>query len=233
MKHAVALRHVHFEDMGIFGSVLGDHGYALSYREPMLEDMESGGIDDADLLIVLGGPVGAFDEGLYPFLGRELALVRRRLEANKPILGVCLGAQLIARAMGASVNPMQSKEIGFYPLDLTEEGRRSVLSGIGSYPVLHWHGDQFDIPGGAVRLAGTKHCPNQAFSAGDSILALQFHLETDLSRFERWLVGHACELSQQGMDCRDLRREARKVGQEQVSEFRKIFSNWLDRLPAQ
>ena len=149
----------------------------------------------ADLLIVLGGPIGAYEESLYPFLVGELKSIERRLRAMKPTLGICLGSQLMARALGARVYPGGVKEIGWSPLSLSEEGLRSCLAPLGDTPVLHWHGDTFDLPRDAVRLASTAPYENQAFAWGRTALALQFHIEVTAQGLERWYIGHAAEIA--------------------------------------
>lgn len=112
-----------------------------------------------------------------PFIGDELAVILQRLKSQRLAAGHLPGAQLIARALGAGAASMGVKEIGFAPLTLTPEGEASPLAVLGKVPVLHWHGDRFDIPAGATRLAGTPSCANQAFSVGRHVLALQCHLK--------------------------------------------------------
>lgn len=228
MASALAIRHIDFEDLGTLDPLLRGRGYDIRYVNPAVEDLAALDPEEPELLIILGGPIGAYDEELYPFLKNELALVGHRLECKKPILGICLGAQLIARALGAKVYPLGVKEIGFAPLNLTDEGRQSPLAAIGSVPVLHWHGDQFDIPEGALRLAGTAIGRNQAFAMGRNVLGLQFHLEVDVNRIERWLVGHACELVQAGIDPRVLREQAKNAGAMLISAAQEVLASWLD-----
>ncbi|BBU30312.1 GMP synthase [Burkholderia sp. THE68] len=228
MKTAVAIRHIHFEDLGTIESLLENRDFVVRYVDATGDDLSKIDALQPDLLVVLGGPIGAFDDDLYPFVGEELKLVSQRLQAKLPMVGICLGAQLMARAMGAAVYSMGRKEIEFSPLDLTSEGSRSALSRIGRAPVLHWHGDQFDIPDGAVRLASTAKCPNQAFSVGDHALALQFHLEANPLRIERWLVGHASELAQAGIDPRTLRRQALEGGEKLAKIAHEVVRHWLD-----
>lgn len=230
MKTAIALRHVHFEDVGILDGVLSEYGYELRYIDPALDALRTLEVQNADLLIVLGGPIGAYDEQIYPFLKDELVLIQQRLEAGRPLLGICLGAQLIARACGANVYPMGVKEIGFSSLTLTSAGQESVLSGLGDIPVLHWHGDQFDIPEGGIHLASTPIGVNQAFSMGRNVLALQFHLEADARKLERWLIGHACELGNAGIDPRALRSEAERHGEQLAAAARAVIAEWLRNL---
>jgi GMP synthase (glutamine-hydrolysing) len=133
------------------------------------------------LLIVLGGPIGAYETDTYPFLAAEIALLERRLMHDRPTLGICLGSQLMAKALGARVFPGPLKEIGWGRIDLTEAGAGSSLASLGSEDseVLHWHGDTFDLPAGAVRLACNANYENQAFAFGQAALALQFHAEAD------------------------------------------------------
>jgi GMP synthase (glutamine-hydrolysing) len=230
MKTAIAIRHLHFEDLGTLEPLLEARGYDIQYADATQDDLTALDVQAADLLVVLGGPIGAFDDAAYPFLIDELALVWRRLESRRPLLGICLGAQLIARALGARVYALGVKEIGFGRLALTPEGERSPLAALGDIPVMHWHGDQFDIPPGAVRLAGTAIGVNQAFARGSQVLGLQFHLEADTRRIEHWLVGHASELNQTGIDPRALRAEARQAGAILSSAACAVFSRWLDEL---
>lgn len=235
MKTAIAIRHLDFEDLGTLAPLLAARGYALRYLDAGTDALHGAGLADmaaADLLVVLGGPIGAFDDALYPFLADELAVVRARLHSRRPLLGICLGAQLIARALGADVASMGAKEIGFGPLALTAQGEASALAALGQVPVLHWHGDRFEIPAGASLLAGTDLCAHQAFSLGPQVLALQCHLEADPERIERWLLGHACELAQAGIDPRLLRAQAAALRAALPRAAQAVFGAWLDGLTA-
>lgn len=227
MKSAIAVRHIHFEDLGVLEPLLRDHGYAVRYVDAATEDLAAIDAVGPELIVALGAPIGAFDDELYPFLASEVELVRRRLEAKRPLLGVCLGGQLIARVMGAEVKSMGVKEIGFSPLSLTEEGKASPLALLGDTPVLHWHGDQFGIPAGATRLAYTDICANQGFAVGTQVLALQFHLEADAGKIERWLVGHANEIGQAGLDPREIRRQAQACGAALEPAAQAVIGRWL------
>jgi GMP synthase (glutamine-hydrolysing) len=231
MKSALVLRHLAFEGLGCLADVLAMQGYQVHMVEAPLDALAQLDAVAPDLLIVLGGPIGAFDEVAYPFLADELELVRQRLASGKPVLGICLGAQLIARALGAGVAPMGHKEIGFGPVTLTQAGTDSVLAPLtAATPVLHWHGDQFEVPGQATLLAATDACPHQAFSVGDQVLALQFHIEVSPQAIEAWLVGHAGELHREGIDPRELRAQALKLGDSGVAMAQSIFTDWLVRL---
>jgi GMP synthase (glutamine-hydrolysing) len=139
--------------------------------------------------------MGVYESDIYPFLIAEVDLIARRLQAGRPTLGLCLGSQLMAKALGSRVYPMGVKEIGWTPIDLTQAGRDSCLRHLQETAVLHWHGDTFDLPEGAVRLASSAVCKNQAFSWGDQALALQFHAEAAGTALESWFVGHAAEIS--------------------------------------
>src|SRR5438128_11312748 len=143
LKQAAAIRHVPFEDLGAFETALREAGYEIRYVEAGFDDLGADGLHDAELLVVLGGPIGAYEEASYPFLGDELALLECRLKADRPTLGICLGAQLIARALGSRVYPTGAKEIGWSPLELSAAGRTGVLRHLDGLDVLHWHGDTF------------------------------------------------------------------------------------------
>lgn len=228
-RTALAIRHLAFEDLGTLEPLLLARGYRVEYIDATTHPLARLDTLAPDLLVVLGGPIGAYDEALYPFLADELACIRQRMARSLPTLGICLGAQLMARALGARVYPLGRKEIGFGPLQLTAEGQDSALAAVGDAAVLHWHGDQFDIPPGARRLAATAIGANQAFSAGPALLGLQFHLEADVRTLERWLVGHACELGQAGIDPRRLRAEALASQSRLAAAAAAVFEAWLDR----
>ena len=230
-KSAVAIRHVHFEDLGVFESVLRRHGYAVRYCDAGIDDI--GGLDPLvpDLLIGLGGPIGAYQERAYPFLAQELVLLERRLAAARPTLGICLGAQLMARALGARVYPAPAKEIGWGELQLSEAGRNGPLRHFTGVPVLHWHGDTFDLPQGAELLASTEICPNQAFGLGHQVLACQFHPEISGRGFERWLVGHAVEIAGvPGISPAALRHDTERLAPQAARRGEACLSEWLAAL---
>lgn len=228
VKTAVALRHIHFEDLGSFGPALAAAGYEVRHHDAVAGDPAALDPLGPDLLVVLGGPVGVYEADAYPFLAAERAMIARRLAARRPTLGICLGAQLMAAALGAEVRPTGVKEIGFAPLDLTDAGRRGPLRHLDGVPVLHWHGDAFAIPEGAEGLATTPLCATQGFALGPAILGLQFHPEADAEAgLERWLVGHACELAGAGIDPRTLRADAARYGRGLREAATAMLSAWL------
>lgn len=232
-KTVIALRHVHFEDLGSFSTVLAETGYQVRTLDVGVDDLSTADVAAADLLIVLGGPIGVYETEAYPVLRDEICLLATRLAARRPTLGICLGAQLIAAALGADVRPLGVKEIGFTPVTPTSAGLAGALRHFADVAVLHWHGDMADVPAEAERLAETPVCHNQAFSAGPNILALQFHPEIDVERnFERWLIGHACELAGAGIDPRTLRAEAARHGARLRQAARAMLAEWLAGLDA-
>ncbi len=233
MKSAVAIRHVGFEDLGAFAPALRAAGYQVHYWDTGEQELWTLEPVKTDLLIVLGGPIGAYEDEAYPFLAEEIGILEQRLAANRPTLGVCLGAQLIARAAGARVFPSGTKEIGFAPIALTEAGRSSCLSPFADAPMtLHWHGDTFDLPVGAARLAATDLCENQAFAMGPNVIGFQFHPEASAKGFEKWLVGHAAELAAAKIDVPRLRADAQRYGSELEHKAQAVLSAWLGKLEA-
>lgn len=144
--------------------------------------------DEVEGLVVMGGPMGAYETGEQPFLARECSLITELVLRNRPVLGVCLGAQLLARALGARVFPGHGPEIGCGFVQLTAEGSRDPLLGPAgpAIPVFHWHGDTFDLPEGATLLASSVDYPHQAFRFGKCAYGLQFHVEPDSSIWSAW-----------------------------------------------
>lgn len=173
------LQHVPFEGLGSMGPDMTARGWPLSsthlYRGDELPGQES-----FDWLVVMGGPMSIHDEDGHPWLRPEKDFIRAAIDGGKIVLGICLGAQLIADAMGARVEPNAHREIGWFPVAPTPETASTILGPVfpGPAEVFHWHGDRFEIPARATRIAGSEACDNQAFVSGDRIVALQFHLET-------------------------------------------------------
>jgi GMP synthase (glutamine-hydrolysing) len=232
VKTAAAIRHVHFEDLGAFETVLSGGGYRVQYWDAGTCDLHAEDLANCDLLIVLGAPIGVYETDKYPFLTDEIALIERRLNFARPSLGICLGAQLFARALGARVYPGPAKEIGWATVSLTETGKHGPLKSLEGVPVLHWHGDTFDLPEGAELLASTSICRNQAFSYGKSVLAFQFHPEASAKNFERWLIGHAVEISNTpAISVIKLRSDTARFAPESAPLGQQCLREWLKQLP--
>ncbi len=165
------IQHVPFEGLGCIEPWLKEQKYKVTCTRLWAGDIFPD-IGKVDGLIVMGGPMGVYDEAIHPWLAAEKAFIKEIIAQDKPVLGICLGAQLIAEVLGAKVSKNQQKEIGFFPLT----GDGAIFS--KSFTAFHWHGDTFGIPDGAVHLASSAATANQAFIYKDNVLALQFHLET-------------------------------------------------------
>ena len=172
------LQHVPFEDLAYIGDWLSHTAHQVStsqlYNGDNLPQQE-----DFDALIIMGGPMGIYDDEQHPWLAQERAFIKQSIENNKPVLGVCLGSQFIADALGSKVYPNSQKEIGWFTLEKAKNAHSSAFSNAfpESFTALHWHGDTFDLPESASLLLSSEACTNQAFSFDDRVVALQFHLE--------------------------------------------------------
>ncbi len=173
------LQHVPFEGLGSIETWASAKKFQITHtalwQSPVFPSEK-----EIDLLVVMGGPMNVDEEKIYPWLAAEKKFIEKTLKAGKKVLGVCLGAQLIARVLGAPVYKNKHKEIGWLPVTFTPEAKTSpMFSGLPEkMTVFHWHGDTFDLPSGAVRVASSEACLNQAFSVEDQAVALQFHLES-------------------------------------------------------
>ncbi|WP_430867663.1 glutamine amidotransferase-related protein [Demequina aurantiaca] len=199
----VALRHVEFEDLGHWEAEIRAHGYSVTYVDAGEDDLSP--VRDADLVVVLGGPIGVGDADLFPTIEEETRLIRDRLDAGLPVLGVCLGAQLIAHALGWTVKPGEL-ELGWGIIDVNPAGMSTPLRHIEGVPVLQWHGDTITAPPGQELLASTDVTACQAFVVGSGF-GIQFHPEVDPERFERWLLGNFVELRGLGRDINEFRAQ--------------------------
>ncbi len=231
---AVVIRHVAFESLGNIEQHLINRNFDIEIMNAAQNKVTHLLGNQPDLLIILGGPISVNDIEDYPFIADELEVLRQRLTLGLPTLGICLGGQLIAKALGASVHQNNSKEIGWGPL--------TTIKNVDYCPairhlsaentnVLHWHGETFDIPAGAVHLASTTKCKNQAFVFQGNTLALQFHPEATASDLEDWFVGHTAEItSTDGLSVTQLRRETRENADTLNEAAQSFWSEWFDSI---
>lgn len=230
MKKIHVIRHLAFEDLGNIQPVLDQLRAEVTYVEAG-QDLIDSSVNDCDLLVILGGPIGVYEEVDYPFIADELVLIQQRITSKKPLLGICLGAQLIARAMGSKVYPGHQKEIGWGRLTLNDLVN-NPLAILGEQAILHWHGDTFDLPSSATLLASNDNYPNQAFAIEDFCLAVQFHPEVTVSGMERWLIGHTAEIAATDkVSVTSLRQDNAEIGRTLQPIAQKIWTNWFKKLP--
>ena len=171
------LQHVPFEGLGSIEAWLETAGYEITNTR-FFEADELPDLKTIDLLVVMGGPMSVNDEDEFPWLVSEKQFIRKAVDSGKPVLGICLGAQLIASAMGSRIYRNAVKEIGWFPVHAVASNDSSIFSFPVSAKVFHWHGETFDLPPKATHLAKSDGCENQAFQIGRSVIGLQFHLET-------------------------------------------------------
>ncbi|MFH1355927.1 MAG: gamma-glutamyl-gamma-aminobutyrate hydrolase family protein [bacterium] len=189
MSKILVCQHVPYEILGTFDPLLRNKGFRIKFvnfgRFPALQPS----LEGYDGLIILGGPMNVDQEDLFSHLKFEKQLILDAINKDIPVLGICLGAQLIASALGGIVSKAKQKEIGWYPVHITEAGKQDPVLRCfhNTEQIFQWHGDTFTVPTGATLLATAPTCHNQAFRYGDRVYAFQFHLEVDEPLIERWL----------------------------------------------
>lgn len=228
-QQVVVIQHLAFEDLGSFDAVFQERGMTVSCFQAGVDNVLQP-LQHADIAVVLGGPIGVYETQTYPFLQDELNALSQRLTAMKPTLGICLGAQLMAQALGGRVYAGGQKEIGWGELTLNDEAVSSPLQHLQNTPVLHWHGDTFDLPPQAELLASTAQYRHQAFRVGSNLLALQFHPEAQAHTFERWLIGHAAELAGARLNVPNLRAQAQLLAPQLEQAGKAMLESWLNGL---
>ena len=221
-----AIQHLAFEDLGHWEDIFYQLGFRVRYFEAGVEDLTQA-LTYAGLTILLGGPIAVYDTPDYPFLQPEIDLLSERLSQNLPTLGICLGAQLIAHALGAKVYAGQQAEIGWSTLDIADT-EHNLLSSLQNIPVLHWHGDTFDLPENATLLASSHVYTNQAFQVGQNILALQFHIEVAADSLEKWLIGHTCELRKAHINIPQLRQDNLKFAEQLELSAEQVIRQYIE-----
>lgn len=225
-KTALIIRHVPREGVAGYRQPIEAAGYTIDRVDVDDPGFSTLDLCTPDLVVMMGGPMGVYEQARYPWIACQMRRLARRLEADRPTLGVCFGAQMVAAAMGAEVYPGPSKEIGFHSLRLTEVA--SPLQHLRDVPVLHWHGDSFTLPDGAERLASSALYENQAFRRGRNLLALQFHAEMgEDERFESWIEQWPDEIAQAGGEAASLRAAHDAHGPTAVAAGRAMIEEWL------
>lgn len=193
------LQHVPFEGPGFIKVWARENGFLVS-STALYEDEPLPGAGSFDWLVIMGGPMGVYDEDRCPWLKPEKEFIRAAIDAGKTVIGICLGSQLIAEVLGAKVYPNKEKEIGWFDVALTQEGIACrLLQGFEpQFPVFHWHGDTFDLPPGSERLMTSHACLNQAFLHEDRVLGLQFHIEVTEESLNAMIDNGEQELREEG-----------------------------------
>ena len=185
----VAVRHVPHEGLGLLEKIFEEAGVSFQYLDAFQEPFPSVDLSRVSSLVVLGGPMGVYEADRFPFLSKAIELLREALRRKTPTLGICLGSQLLAAAGGAKVYKGSRKEIGWFPVQVNENGARDPLLKYCAPEsmVFHWHGDTFDLPAGAVYLASSERYRHQAFRIGERAWGFQFHLEMTEAMIKDWV----------------------------------------------
>lgn len=221
------LQHVPFEGLASIEPWLQQAGYDISstrlFSFEALPDIE-----DIDFLIVMGGTMSVNDEAQYPWLPAEKRFIHSAIEAEKSVLGICLGAQLIASALGSKVFPNGEKEIGWFPVQALANDSAAIFQFPDQTSVFHWHGDTFDLPPGAIQLARSKVCENQAFQLGTKVIGLQFHLETTAASAQAILENCRSELIESDYIQSEL--EIMSAPEQRYESINRLMASVLDYL---
>jgi GMP synthase (glutamine-hydrolysing) len=226
---ALIIRHVPHEGVAGYREPIESAGYKVSridVTDPAFPTLDLCG---PDLLIMMGGPMGVYEQAQYPWITCQLKQLARRLAADRPTLGVCFGAQMIAAALGAQVYAGPHKEVGFHPVSVHDPA--SPLRHLADVPVLHWHGDTFTLPEGVELLASSHLYDHQAFRRGPNLLALQFHAEMGLDpRFDAWIAQWPESVVEAGGTEADLRAAHALHGPAAVAAGQTMIREWLTGL---
>ncbi len=230
MPRVLVLQHTAPETLGIITDALQARGISAQYIRTFQEESVPKEMDGAEGLVILGGPMAVRDQTKYPFLQDEMRLIEQALRADKPILGVCLGSQLLASVLGARVSLGKKKEIGWHPVRLSEEaGRDPLWKGADpSFMAYHWHGDVFDLPQGAISLASSEATQHQAFGYQGKAYGFLFHLELTENMIREMIRTFSDVLLEQNIDAgwviekgNDHLPPLGKIG-------KRVFERWAD-----
>ncbi len=231
----LVFQHVPYEPLGTLDPLLKESGFRIRYVNFGRDPHTRPSLEKYAAVIVLGGPMNADQIDTHPNLITEVEILREAVDKDMSVLGICLGAQLLAKALGGSVRRNPTREIGWYDVDLTEDGRADpVLSTFAArQQVFQWHEDGIELPQDVVHLASSPASKVQAFRSGEHVYGLQFHLEVDSSLIERWLTvsTHQAELEEErdNVDPAVIRAQTRDSIDALQALSRRTFQRWIDR----
>ena len=231
----LVFQHVPYEPLGTLDPLLKAAGFRIRYVNFGRDAEQRPSLDRYAALIVLGGPMNAEQIDRHPNLATEVEIIREAVDRDMSILGICLGAQLLAKALGGSVERNRVREVGWYDVHLTEEGKTDpVLSTFApTQRVFQWHEDRINLPGNAVHLASSPDCDIQAFRHGEHAYGFQFHLEVNESLIERWLTVPAnqplLEDEKGRVDPDQIRQQTAQEIAALEAQSRTTFKRWVDR----
>lgn len=225
---ALIVKHIDCEGPGLLGDVLERHGIEMDFTHPYRGE-QLPGISAYDFLVIMGGPMGVSERDRYGFIDAEANLARDAIARHIPVLGLCLGSQIMAHALGAPVAKNPAKEIGVMTVELTPEGAEDpLLAGLGpQVSVFQWHGDTFGIPPGAVRLASSPITVNQAFRYGRHAYGFQFHIEVTPEMVAEWLAEYREEVAKEGLDAEAILRAAEREGKRWADISQIVFERFI------
>lgn len=230
-KNALIIRHVPYEGVAGYREPIEAAGYHVDRIDVADPCFSSLNLVEPDLLIMMGGPMGVYEQDRYPWIRCQLRRLAQRLDAGRPTLGVCFGAQMMAAALGAQVYEGPVKEVGFHPVTVHGNAASSPLRHLAEVPVLHWHGDTFTLPENVELLASSHVYDHQAFRRGPNLLALQFHAEMGLDpRFDAWIEEWPESVIEAGGDEASLRAAHAEHGPAAVSAGQAMIAQWLAEL---
>lgn len=221
------------KDLGSLDHILVERGYDVTRVLSYMDAIETIDPLGHDLAIFTGGPMGVYQADMFPYLKHELDYLEKRLAGEKPILGICLGAQLTAKALGSEVFPGESgKEIGWVDIYVNEEGMSTPVKHFDTIhtKMMQWHGDTFNLPKGAIRLASSDLYKNQAYSYGKNVMALQCHPEVQRENIELWLAAGYKELEESGLTVQEIRKNTANHIMSLQKQTQLFFNEWLDEV---
>ncbi len=229
-KRALVIEHDPSISLGNLEPVLREAGYDIEVVDARTADLELMDATGADVVVVLGNDSGVYEKDRLSYIATEETWLASRLEAQRPTLGVCFGAQIMASALGGEVYKGDSTQIGYREVTPTPEGSQSPVAVFDGVPVVQWHGDTFTLPEQATRLAGSSDYANEAFAVGDWALAIQFHPEVTVEMYRQWLADGRESVTNQGLSEDELMREHMELNERMQAASAEMLRSWLHGL---